>query len=133
MKKLKTLAIAAALAASLMTAPVIKAQEVDLTTPDYKPLTNLVGQTFRNYPTQDGMWPCVVFPYDRNEDGKIDLVEVRRMNEKGDFWEDKPYVIATDDDFDGLADRVLVDLERDGKFDKGQDVKSKKIPIEKYY
>lgn len=132
MKKLKTLILAATAAATLTLTPVIKAQEVDLKAPDYKPLTNLVGQGFKNYPTQDGMWPCVELSYDRNEDGKKDLIEVRRMNEKGDWWEDRPYVIIVDDDFDGCIDRALVDIERDGKFDKGQDLKSKKMPIDEY-
>lgn len=132
MKRIKTLILAATIAVTLTLAPAIKAEDVDLKKPDYKPLSNLVGQADRNYPTQDGMWPCVELSYDRNEDGKKDLVEVRRMNEKGDWWEANPYIIITDDDFDGYSDRILVDIERDGKFDKGQDIKSKKIPIEEY-
>lgn len=133
MKKLKTLIVSAAIAASLTLTPMLKAESVDLKAPDYKPLSNLIGQADKDYPTQDGMWPCAVLLYDRDEDGKTDLVEVRRMNEKGDWWEDKPYVILVDDDFDGLVDRVLVDIERDGKFDKGEDLRSKKVPIEEAY
>lgn len=133
MKKLKTLILAAGLAASLAVAPISKAEDVDLSTPNYKPLSGMIGQAFRSYPTPQGEMSCVVLPYDRNEDGKIDLVEVRVMKPDQGIWEDKPYMVATDDDFDGIADRVLIDIERDGKFDTGQNVKSKKTPIEKYY
>jgi hypothetical protein len=135
MKKLKTLIISAAIAASLTLTPILKAEDVSLKAPDYKPLSNLIGQEFKNYPTQDGMWPCVVFPYDRNEDGKKDMVEVRRMTlnqNKDPIWEEKPYVLIIDDDFDGLADRVLADVDRDGKFDKGEDLRPKKISMEEY-
>lgn len=132
MKRIKTLIMAATIAATLTLTPIAKAEDFDLKSPDYKPLTNLVGQADRIYPTQDGMWSCVEMSYDRNEDGKKDLIEVRRMNEKGEWWEDKPYIIITDDDFDGYVDRILVDIERDGKFDKGQDLKSKRILIEEY-
>jgi len=132
MKKLKALIISAAIAASLTLTPMLKAEDVDLKAPDYKPLTNLVGQGGRTYPTQDGPWPCVELSYDRNEDGKKDMVEVRRMNEKGDWWEDKPYILIVDDDFDGYADRILVDIERDGIFDKGQNITDKKRLINDY-
>ena len=120
MKKLKTLtAIVACLAGLTLSAPA-KAN-VDTNLPEYKPLTNLVGQGFDYVADNEGnLYSCIFLHYDRNDDSGwgaggfkgVDLIEYRRMtlNEEGYWvWEKHPYVVVVDDDFDGYADREFID------------------------
>ena len=134
MKLIKTLATAVAFLASASLASAL-----DTKPPEYKPLTNLIGQAFKNVAKKDGsIVRCIVFPYDRQGDSEIDLLEFRVLKttkEGYQTWEEHPYILFVDDDFDGYADRLFIDhgKVRDGVFDDVQDLKNSNISMEEIY
>jgi len=131
MKKIKTLATVAAFLASTSLASAL-----DTKPPEYKPLTNLIGQSFKNVETKDGsVVRCIFFKYDRNSDSKPDLLEVRLLKptkEGYQTWDKHPYMFFVDDDFDGYADRWFIDngKEKDGIYDRVEDLTDLNLSME---
>ena len=69
--------------------------------------------------------------------GGVDLIEYRLMmvNEEGHWiWDKNPYIVVVDDDFDGYADREFIDNGevKDGVFDEVNDIKDKKLHLDKF-
>jgi len=88
----------------------------------------------------------IYFGYDRNRDlqsggsgkigGGIDIIEYKIIKSDG-TWNWQPFLVFSDDNFDGLADRLFLDSDLDGVLDKMYDVALKgfimdKITFEKF-
>ncbi|RMF87912.1 MAG: hypothetical protein D6736_11820 [Nitrospinota bacterium] len=96
---------------------------------DYKPLSNMVGQTFVF--DQEMGFPAVMFVQDRNKDGYIDLVEYRVRTLQG--WEPHTYKLIIDDDYNGYADRKVLSSKRNGVFDQEINIQHEKVIMQEIY
>jgi len=95
--------------------------------PAYLSQKKIVKQGYATVPTPFGPIPSVYFGYDRNGDFKsghsfekgkgIDIIEYKILK-KDRSWRWEPYMIFSDDDFDGIADRLFLDSDLDGSLDK---------------
>ena len=103
---------------------------------NYVSQKHIVYQGFVKLPTPFGYRKAIYFGYDRDNDYVIDingnkvyidLLEFKFMKSSG--WQFKPFLIFSDDDFDGYADRLLLDSNLDGKFDKFDNLKPKKLSM----
>lgn len=82
-------------------------------------------------PSPYGLLPSIYFGYDRNRDLRpggsvknnqgIDIVEFKILRNDG-TWDRQPYLVFSDDDFDGIADRLFLDSNLDGALDKIYDI-----------
>ncbi len=136
MKKIKNLIGIITLLAGAATV----ATALDTNLPDYKSLSNLVGQGSGYVKTKEGNYvKCLYFHHDRDlynpvskSSKGVDLIEYRllKLTEIGrPMWDKHPYIIIVDDDFDGFADREFVDNGevKDGIFDEVNDLKGNGI------
>ena len=117
---------------------VSSAVQFSCTLPKVKPFTStdlpvylsqkkIVKQGYAIVPTPFGPIPSVYFGYDRNgefksgnsvERGKgVDIIEYKMLKKYG-TWRWEPYMIFSDDNFDGIADRLFLDSNLDGSLDK---------------
>jgi hypothetical protein len=95
--------------------------------PEYLSQNKIVQQGYATVPTPFGPIPSVYFGYDRNGDLKpgrssekgtgIDIIEYK-MLKKDSTWRWQPYMVFSDDNFDGIADRLFLDSDLDGSLDK---------------
>ena len=95
--------------------------------PEYQSQKKIVKQGYAIVPTPFGSIPSIYFGYDRNNDFKpshssekgtgIDIIEYK-MLKKDSTWKWQPYMIFSDDNFDGVADRLFLDSNLDGSLDK---------------
>jgi len=95
--------------------------------PVYQSQKKIVKQGYTVVPTAFGPIRSIYFGYDRNSDFKpghsskkgkgIDIIEYK-MLKKDDTWRWQPYIIFSDDNFDGIADRLFLDSNLDGSLDK---------------
>ena len=95
--------------------------------PEYLSQNKIVQQGYVTVPTPFGPIPSVYFGYDRNGDLKpgrssekgtgIDIIEYK-MLKKDSTWRWQPYMVFSDDNFDGIADRLFLDSDLDGSLDK---------------
>ena len=95
--------------------------------PVYFSQKKIVKQGYATVPTPLGPIPSIYFGYDRNGDFKsghsfekgkgIDIIEYK-MLKKDRSWRWQPYMIFSDDNFDGIADRLFLDSDLDGSLDK---------------
>lgn len=96
---------------------------------DYKPLSNMIGQTFI-FDNELGL-PAIMFVQDRNKDGFIDLIEYRVRT--GQAWEPHTYKIIIDDNYNGYADRKVISSKRDGVFDQETNIQHEKLIMKEIY
>lgn len=105
---------------------------------DYTSQKQIVFQGFAEVPTPFGNVKSVYFGYDRDGryvtdmNGKkthIDLIEFKQIISSG--WKYNPFIIFIDDNFDGYADRLILDSNLDGSLDKYYNIKSKKLSMNK--
>ena len=82
----------------------------------------IVLQGFSSVPTRRGDKTAVYFGYDRdrqfamhsdNTKVAVDLVEFKLVETDG-TWRWEPFLVISDDDFDGYADRLFLDADFDG-------------------
>lgn len=99
----------------------------------------IVLQGFSIVPTLHGDKAAVYFGYDRdkryvlhsdNTVVAVDLIEFKLIESDG-TWRWEPFVVISDDDFDGYADRIFVDADLDGVFEKIFDIRNEKLAIDK--
>ena len=106
--------------------------------PIYKSQKNIVKQGFTAVPSPYGPIPSVYFGYKRNRDLRlkeyaknnqgIDIIEYKMLKKDGG-WNWQPYLVLSDDNFDGIADRLFLDSNLDGSLDKIYDIASEGIII----
>ena len=99
--------------------------------PKYRSQKNIVKQGNTVVPSPYGLLPSIYFGYDRNRDLRpggsvknnqgIDIVEFKILRNDG-TWDRQPYLVFSDDDFDGIADRLFLDSNLDGALDKIYDI-----------
>ena len=102
--------------------------------PAYQSQKRIIWQGYRPVPTPDGPIDSVFFGYHNHKNKKntaasgarVDILEFKRLNEDG-TWQWSPYLIFSDDNFDGSADRLFIDLNADGNIDSVHDVSKKNI------
>jgi len=95
--------------------------------PVYLSQKKIVKQGYAIVPTPFGPIPSIYFGYDRNSDLRpghssekgagIDIIEYKMLKKNG-TWSWQPYMIFSDDNFDGIADRLFLDSDLDGSLDK---------------
>lgn len=120
-----------ALSIGLAAAPSVQAKTVAELVPGYKELTNIIGQSYIPCDTGGKLGKCVRFVYDRNDDGKGDIVEIRKIKQEGKYtiWEEYPYMLIVDNNYDNIIDIVLTDKDRDGNIDKVENVSKQHIAM----
>jgi hypothetical protein len=106
---------------------------------DYISQQRIVLQGFSNVQTMHGSKAAVYFGYDRdkryvklpdNSWVSVDLIEFKLI-EHDKTWRWEPFVVISDDDFDGYADRLFVDVDFDGVFETIFDIRVEKRVIDK--
>lgn len=106
------------------------ATALNTNSPEYEPFKNVMAPSYERIKIGENFMGCMVSDYDRNGDYKVDLVETRVLKQTKEghvMWEDNPYSLFVDDDFDGFADRFFMDKERDGIFEYVEDLKGKNL------
>jgi len=108
--------------------------------PIYTSQINIVKQGYILVPSPYGTIPSIYFGYKRNRDLRmseyaknnqdIDIIEYK-MLEKDGSWNWQPYLIFSDDNFDGIADRLFLDSNLDGSLDKIYDISSEGLIIDR--
>jgi len=108
--------------------------------PVYLSQKEIVKQGYAIVPTPFGPIPSVYFGYDRNGDFKsgnsverakgIDIIEYKMLKKNG-TWRWKPYMIFSDDNFDGIADRLFLDSDLDGSLDKTYYIASRSLIMDR--
>jgi len=99
--------------------------------PKYRSQKNIVKQGYTVVPSPYGPLPSIYFGYDRNRDLRtsgsakndqgIDIIEYKILRNDG-TWNRQPYLVFSDDDFDGIADRLFLDSNLDSALDKIYDI-----------
>jgi hypothetical protein len=99
--------------------------------PTYRSQKNIVKQGYTVVPSPYGPLPSIYFGYDRSRDLRtsgsaknaqdIDIIEYKILKNDG-TWNRQPYLVFSDDDFDGIADRLFLDSNLDGTLDKIYDI-----------
>ena len=99
--------------------------------PKYRSQKNIVKQGYTVVPSPYGPLPSIYFGYNRNRDFRpsasakndqgIDIIEFKILKKEG-VWDKQPYLVFSDDDFDGIADRLFLDSNLDGALDKIYDI-----------
>ena len=99
--------------------------------PTYRSQKNIVKQGYQVVPSPYGPLPSIYFGYDRNRDLRsdasakndqgIDIIEYKILRNDG-TWKRHPYMVFSDDDFDGIADRLFLDSNLDSVLDKIYDI-----------
>lgn len=133
----------------LVISAVITSVHISCTLPGLKPYPNqdlpvyrsqkeIVKQGFTAVPSPYGPIPSVYFGYKRSrnlcksEYAKdklcIDIIEYKKLKKDGG-WNWKPYLVFVDDNFDGFADRLFLDSNLDGSFEKISNIASESIII----
>jgi hypothetical protein len=106
---------------------------------DYISQQRIVLQGFSNVQTMHGSKAAVYFGYDRDKQYvklsdnswvSVDLIEFKLI-EHDKNWRWEPFVVVSDDDFDGYADRLFVDVDFDGVFEMIFDIRFEKRVIDK--
>jgi hypothetical protein len=107
---------------------------------DYKPFHRMIGSYNAQLITGDDKFiNCQALVYDRNKDSGYsdeggfkgrDLIEYRVRTNSA--WEKYPYMIITDDDFDGIADREFLDHDRDGTIDEVNDINCLNLEMDRF-
>lgn len=129
----------------------LSALQFSCTLPQVKPFTctglpaylsqkKIVQQGYATVPTPFGPIPSIYFGYDRNGDFKsgnsfergkgIDIIEYKMLKKNG-TWSWQPYIIFSDDNFDGIADRLFLDSNLDGSLDKIYYIASRGLIMDK--
>jgi len=99
----------------------------------------VVLQGFSSVPTRHGDKTAIYFGYDRdrqfamhsdNAKVAVDLIEFKLMTTDG-TWRWEPFAVISDDDFDGYADRLFLDVDFDGTLESIFDISSEKLEIDK--
>ena len=95
--------------------------------PVYQSQIKIVKQGYTMVPTPFGPIRSIYFGYNRNNDFKpghsskkgkgIDIIEYKMLKKDG-TWIWQPYMIFSDDNFDGIADRLFLDSNLDGSLNK---------------
>jgi len=131
----------------LLASTAVAGNSLSLEPPEYKPLKRMIGNGRVFVATEKITDYFYYLVYDVNKDcgwkeeyhgfGGRDLIEYRRMvfNDAGrPIWESEPTILIIDDDFDGYADRALIDngSEKDGIYDEVLDLKNKKIKMDDF-
>jgi hypothetical protein len=129
--------IAIASACTSCTLPGLKSYELE-GVPVYASQKEIVKQGFTAVPSPFGSIPSVYFGYKRNRNPSqnetakanliVDIIEYKILKEDGG-WNWKPYLIFSDDNFDGIADRLFLDSNLDGSLDKIYNIASKGVII----
>jgi hypothetical protein len=108
--------------------------------PLYRSQKKIVKQGYTEVPTPYGPRRSIYFGYDRNRDlqrggsgkigGGIDIIEYKIIKSDG-TWHWEPFLVFSDDNFDGIADRLFLDSDLDGFLDKMYDVALKGLVMDK--
>ena len=108
--------------------------------PKYRSQKNIVKQGYTVVPSPYGPLPSVYFGYDRNRDLRrgasakndqgINILEYKKLRNNG-TWDQQPYLVFSDDDLDGIADRLFLDSNLDGVLDKIYDIALEGLIINK--
>ena len=108
--------------------------------PIYTSQINIVKQGYTLVPSPYGPIPSIYFGYKRNRDLRlseytknkqdIDIIEYKILRKNGS-WNWQPYLIFSDDNFDGIADRLFLDSNLDGALDKIYDISSEGLIIDR--
>ena len=95
--------------------------------PIYKSQKNIVKQGYAVVPSPYGPIPSVYFGYKRkrhlgpsespNNYQNVDIIEYKILKKEGG-WNWHPYLVFSDDNFDGIVDRLFLDSNLDGSLDK---------------
>ena len=106
--------------------------------PIYTSQINIIKQGYTEVPSPYGPIPSVYFGYKRNRDPRlrgstknnknIDILEYKMLKKEGG-WNRQPYLVFSDDTFDGIVDRLFLDSNLDGSFDKIYDIASEGLLI----
>ena len=107
--------------------------------PAYQSQKKIKAQGLKIVPTPSGPKPSIYFGYDRNNDAihvrqgrkgnGIDLFEFKALRTDGG-WNRQAFLIFSDDDFDGIADRIFLDSNFDGRLDVTRCIKAKAIKMD---
>lgn len=99
--------------------------------PIYKSQIKIVKQGYITVPSPYGPIPSIYFGYNRNRDLRlsgsaknnqgIDIIEYKMIKKDGG-WNWQPYLVFSDDNFDGIVDRFFLDSNLDGALDKIYDI-----------
>ena len=106
--------------------------------PEYTSQVQIFSQEFVSISSPYGALSSVVFAYDRDRNDKtvlqsgrrgIDLVEVKLFNRTG-HWNWYPFLVLSDDTYDGYVDRLFIDENLDGRLDEVSDIRRQGMLIE---
>lgn len=108
--------------------------------PKYKSQKIIKWQSYATILSPYGGLPAVVFGYDRNNDSDspksnsmrrkgIDTFEAKLINSDG-YWVWYPFLILSDDDYDGIIDRLFLDSNLDCLIDAIYDIRDKNLTID---
>lgn len=99
----------------------------------------IVLQGFSSIPTPHGEETAIYFGYDRdrqfamhsdNAKVAVELVEFKLLETDG-TWRWEPFAVISDDDFDGYADRLFLNVDFDGTMEGIFNIRNEKLPIDK--
>ena len=106
--------------------------------PIYKSQKNIVKQGYAEVPSPYGPIPSIYFGYQRDRNHRpseyannkqdVDIIEYKILRKDGS-WNWQPYLVFSDDNFDGIADRLFLDSNLDGSLDKIYDIASEGLII----
>jgi hypothetical protein len=99
--------------------------------PIYTSQMNIVKQGYMVVPSPYGPIASIYFGYKRKRDLRphghpnnnqgIDIIEYKMLKKDGG-WNWQPYLVLSDDNFDGIVDRLFLDSNLDGALDKIRDI-----------
>jgi hypothetical protein len=105
----------------------------------YASQQRIVEQGCALVPTPLGSQAAFYFGYDRNKDYRtdpstglrtgVDLIEFKRILADG-TWSWEPFLIFSDDDFNGEADRIFLDRDFDGELDRIYNIESNRLKMD---
>jgi len=99
----------------------------------------IVLQGFSSISTPHGEETAIYFGYDRdrqsamqsdNIEVAVDLVEFKLLETDG-TWRWETFAVISDDDFDGYADRLFLDVDFDGTMESIFYIRKELLPIDK--
>ena len=105
--------------------------------PAYQSQKQIIWQGFQEVPTPNGPIEAIYFGYRRqhvkkaaSSGSRVDILEFKKLNADG-TWLWSPFLIFSDDDFDGFADRLFIDSNTDGRIDNVHDVSKNQIDMKR--
>ncbi len=108
---------------------------------NYESQKNIIWQKFAMIHSPYGSLSVVILGYDRNRDrpvtrsiksGRkgIDLLEAKLFNRSG-HWNWYPFLILSDENYDGTADHLFLDSNLDGLIDTSDDIAPWNLAMDK--